>query len=38
MQTSEAQNERQERISLGGLMLTILVSNVAAFVYLAPYA
>jgi hypothetical protein len=38
MQKNEAQVKTQERISLGALMLTIVISNVAVFFYVTPYA
>jgi hypothetical protein len=37
MQTNE-QAKTRERISLGALMATIAVSNVAVFFFLAPFA
>jgi hypothetical protein len=38
MKKSKAQLNAEERISLGAFMLTLVISNVVAFVYLAPYA
>jgi hypothetical protein len=34
----QTQDKRQERISLSGLIATIIISNVAVLAYLAPYA
>jgi hypothetical protein len=36
MQT-DAQAKTQEKISLGALMLTIVISNIAVFLFIAPY-
>jgi hypothetical protein len=37
MQT-DAQAKTQEKISLGALMLTIVISNIAVFLFIAPYS
>jgi hypothetical protein len=37
MQNDKTRAETQEKISLGALMLTIVISNVAVFLYLGPY-
>jgi hypothetical protein len=36
MQT-DAQAKTQEKISLGALMLTIVISNIAVFLFIVPY-
>jgi hypothetical protein len=38
MQKNDAQAKIQERISFGALMLTLVISNAAVFLYLSPYA
>jgi hypothetical protein len=38
MQKNQAQSTVQEKISLGSLMLTIVISNIAVFLFIAPYA
>jgi hypothetical protein len=38
MQKRETKMDTQERISFGALMLTIVITNVATLVYVAPYA
>jgi len=35
---NEAQSKIQEKISLGSLMLTIVISNIAVFLFIAPYS
>jgi hypothetical protein len=37
MQTN-AQTKAQEKLSLGALMLTIVISNIAVLFWIAPYA
>jgi hypothetical protein len=38
MQANQAQTKTRERLSLGALMVTIVISNAAVFLFLAPYA
>jgi hypothetical protein len=38
MQKNDIQAKRNERISFGALMLTIVISNVSVFLFLAPYS
>jgi hypothetical protein len=38
MQKSETRVKAQERISFGALLLTIAITYVLAFVFVAPYA
>ncbi len=38
MQKTPAQSKAQEKLSLGALMLTIAISNVGVFFFVAPYS
>jgi hypothetical protein len=38
MQANQAQTKTRERISLSFLMATIVISNAAVFLFIAPYA
>jgi hypothetical protein len=38
MQMDQGQAKTREKISLGSLMLTIVISNIAILVFIAPYA
>jgi hypothetical protein len=38
MQMDQAQAKTREKISLGSLMLTIVISNIAVLFFIAPYA
>jgi hypothetical protein len=35
---NQAQTKTQEKISLTSLMLTIVISNIAVFLFIAPYS
>jgi hypothetical protein len=37
MQQNETRAQKNERIAFGALMLTIVISNVAVFLFLGPY-
>jgi hypothetical protein len=37
MRNSDEQIDSRERLSLAALVLTIVITNVAVFVYVAPY-
>jgi hypothetical protein len=37
MQKNETQTKLQEKISFGGLMMTMAISNVAVLIFLTPY-
>jgi hypothetical protein len=38
MQMDQTQAKTREKLSLGSLMLTIVISNIAVFLFIAPYA
>jgi hypothetical protein len=38
MQMDQAQAKTREKLSLGSLMLTIVISNIAILLFIAPYA
>jgi hypothetical protein len=38
MQIDQAQAKTREKLSLGSLMLTIVIANIAVLLFMAPYA
>jgi hypothetical protein len=38
MQMDQAQAKTREKLSLGSLMLTIVIANIAVLLFMAPYA
>jgi hypothetical protein len=38
MQMGQTQAKTREKISLGSLMVTIVISNIAILLFIAPYA
>jgi hypothetical protein len=36
--TNQAQAKAREKLSLGALMVTIVISNLAVFLFIAPYS
>jgi hypothetical protein len=38
MQMDQAQVKTREKLSLGSLMLTIVIANIAVLLFIAPYA